>query len=417
MTAALGRSFDSLRVPNYRRYFTGQLVSLTGNWMQMVAEIWLVLTLTGSGVAVGVTTALQFVPMLFLGAWGGLLADRLPKRRLLLITQTLHLIVPLTLFGLALGGDVQLWMVFGLVFLRGIVNAVDFPTRQAFVSELVGADRVVNAVSLNGVLVHSARIVGPAVAGVLIATVGTYPCFLANAASFVFMIGVLSTLDTAELRPAKVARREPGAVRAGLRYVRHTPELAIPLALMALVGTLGFNFQAVLPLLARLSFDGGPFAYAGLVSAMGIGAVIGALVNGSRGRVSPALLVGASAGFGILSLVAATAPSLALEAVALVPLGAASVIFGANINSALQLASEPSMRGRVMALYSIVFLGSTPIGAPIAGYLSEAFDPRLALVMAGVAGLLAAVLARIAFERAGRISGAALDLGRTATPA
>jgi MFS family permease len=414
LSEALGRSFDSLRVPNYRRFFVGQLVSLTGNWMQMVAEIWLVLTLTGSGVAVGVTTALQFVPMLFFGAWGGLLADRLPKRRLMLVTQTLHMIVPLTLFGLALGGAVQLWMVFALVFLRGAVNAVDYPTRQSFVIELVGSDRVVNAVSLNSVLVHSARIVGPAMAGVLIATVGTYPCFLANAASFVFMIGMLATLDTGALRPAKAAPRQPGAVRAALRYVRRTPELAIPLALMGMVGTLGFNFQAVLPLLARLSFDGGPFAYAALVSSMGLGAVIGALANGSRGKVSPALLVGASAGFGVLSLAAATAPSLALEAVALVPLGAASVIFGASINSALQLASEPSMRGRVMALYSVVFLGSTPIGAPIAGYLSEAFDPRVALVMAGVAGLVAALLARIAFQRAGRISGAALDLGRTA---
>ena len=417
MTAALSRSFDSLRVPNYRRYFTGQLVSLTGNWMQMVAEIWLVLTLTGSGVAVGVTTALQFVPMLFLGAWGGLLADRLPKRRLLLVTQTLHMIVPLTLFALALGGVVQLWMVFALVFIRGGVNAVDYPTRQAFVIELVGSDRLVNAVSLNSVLVHSARIVGPAVAGVLIATVGTYPCFLANAFSFLFMIAVLMSLDRRALRPAKVVPREPGAVRAGLAYVRRTPELAIPLALMGLVGTLGFNFQVVLPLLARLSFDGGPYAYAALVSAMGLGAVIGALVNGSRGKVSPLLLVLASAAFGGLSLLAATAPSLALEALALVPLGAASVIFGASINSALQLASEPSMRGRVMALYSVVFLGSTPIGAPIAGWLSEAIDPRVALVMGGVAGLLAAVLARIAFERAGRISGAALDLGRTAASA
>jgi MFS family permease len=417
MTAALSRSFDSLRVPNYRRYFTGQLVSLTGNWMQMVAEIWLVLTLTGSGVAVGVTTALQFVPMLFLGAWGGLLADRLPKRRLLLVTQTLHMIVPLTLFALALGGVVQLWMVFVLVFIRGGVNAVDYPTRQSFVIELVGSDRLVNAVSLNSVLVHSARIVGPAAAGVIIATVGTYPCFLANAFSFLFMIAVLMSLDRRALRPAKVVPREPGAVRAGLAYVRRTPELAIPLALMALVGTLGFNFQVVLPLLARLSFDGGPYAYAGLVSAMGLGAVIGALINGSRGKVSPVLLVLASAAFGVLSLLAATAPSLALEAVALVPLGAASVIFGASINSALQLASEPSMRGRVMALYSVVFLGSTPIGAPIAGWLSEAIDPRVALVMGGVAGLLAAVLARVAFERAGRISGAALDLGRTATPA
>jgi MFS family permease len=403
LTAALGRSFDSLRVPNYRRFFTGQLVSLTGNWMQMVAEIWLVLSLTGSGVAVGVTTALQFVPMLLFGAWGGLIADRVDKRRLLLVTQSLHMIVPLTLFGLALGGAVQLWMVLALVLVRGAVNAVDYPTRQAFVIELVGSERVVNAVSLNSVLVHCARILGPSVAGVLIATVGTYPCFLANAASFAVMIGVLLSLDQPALRPAKTVPRQPGAVRAGLRYVRATPELAIPLALMALVGTLGFNFQAVLPLLARLSFDGGPSAYALLVSAMGVGAVVGALANGARGRISPGLLVGACAAFGALSLLAAGAPSLPLEAVALVPLGAASVIFASSVNSALQLAVEPSMRGRVMALYSVVFLGSTPIGAPIAGWISEAADPRAALLLAGVAGLLAAVLARLAFERAAAV--------------
>jgi MFS family permease len=414
LTEALGRSFDSLRVPNYRRFFVGQLTSITGNWMQVVAEMWLVLTLTGSGLAVGVTSGLQFLPMLLLGAWGGLIADRMPKRRLLILTQSLHMLVPLALLGLALGGAIELWIVFGLVLVRGTVNAVDYPTRQAFVMELVGRDRVVNAVSLNSVLVHSARITGPALAGILIATVGTAPCFALNALSFAVMIGALVSMDTSALRPAAVVPRAPGAVREGLRYVRSSPALWVPLALMALVGTLGFNFQAVLPLLATLSFDGGPFAYAALVSAMGLGAVIGALVNGSRGKVSPALLVGASAGFGVLSLVAATAPSLALEAVALVPLGAASVIFGASINSALQLASEPSMRGRVMALYSVVFLGSTPIGAPIAGYLSEAVDPRVALVMAGVAGLLAALLARIAFRRAGRVSGGVLDFGRTA---
>lgn len=403
MTEALGRSFASLRIPNYRRYFTGQLVSLSGNWMQMVAEMWVVLTLTGSGVAVGVTTALQFLPMLVFGAFGGLIADRVPKRRLLLVTQTLHMIAPLAMLTLALEGVLAAWMVFALVFVRGCVNAVDYPTRQAFVMEMVGSKRVVNAVSLNSVLVHSARVVGPALAGVLIATVGVEPCFALNAVSFAVMFAALLGMDASKLCAPELVPRAPGGVRAGLAYVRRTPELWIPLALMAVVGTLGFNFQAILPLLARFTFDGGPGAYAALVSAMGLGAIVGALVNGARGSVTPLLLVGAALGFGVLSLIAAGAPTLALELVVLAPLGAVAVTLAASVNSALQLASEPNMRGRVMALYSIVFLGSTPIGGPLAGWLAEAIDPRAALVMAGLGALIAGLFARIAFERVAQI--------------
>ncbi len=403
MTEALGRSFASLQIPNFRRYFTGQLVSLSGNWMQTIAEIWLILSLTGSGLAVGFTTALQFLPMLIFGAWGGLIADRVPKRRLLLLTQGLHMIAPLTMLALALEGALVPAMVFGLVFLRGCVNAVDYPTRQAFVMEMVGSDRVVNAVSLNSVLVHSARVIGPALAGVLIATIGVEPCFALNAASFAFMIWVLAGMDTEKLRPSEIAEREPGAVREGLRYVRREPELWIPLGLMAIVGTLGYNFQSVLPLLARFTFHGGPSTYAVLVAAMGLGAIIGALINGARGSVTPMLLIGAALVFGLLSLLAAGAPTMTLEILALAPLGAATVTLAASINSSLQLASEPTMRGRVMALYSIVFLGSTPIGGPLSGWLSQAVDPRAALVMGGLAAIAGALFARVAFDRVARI--------------
>ncbi len=402
MTDALNRSLASLHIPNYRRFFVGQLVSISGNWMQTVAELWVILSLTGSGVAVGLTTALQFLPMLLIGAWGGLIADRMAKRRLLMITQTLHMLPPLALFALAVSGALTPLAVYAIVLARGTVNAVDYPTRQAFVMEMVGSDRVVNAVSLNSVLIHSARIVGPALAGVLIATVGVAPCFALNAASFAVMIVALARMDGAALLPAEVAPPQPAAVRAGLRYVRATPQLWIPLGLMAIVGTLGFNFQAILPLLARFSFEGGASAYAALVSAMGIGAVIGALTNGARGSVTPALLAGAAIGFGALSLLAAGAPTIGLELLVLAPLGAASVTLAASVNSALQLASAPAMRGRVMALYSVVFLGSTPIGAPLAGWLSEQVDPRAALVMAGVAALVAGLLARVAFERVER---------------
>ena len=398
MSAALRRSFTSLSVPNYRRYFTGQLISLTGNWMQVVAEMWLILSLTGSGVALGVTSALQFLPFLLFGAFGGLLADRFPKRRLLIVTQTLMAAPALVLWGITVSGAVAPWMVWALVFVRGSVNAIDNPTRQSFAIEMVGPDRVVNAVSLNNAIIHSARILGPAGAGILIATLGVGPCFLLNALSFGAMILALRAMNPAELRPAPVASRGRGAVRAALGYVARTPALAIPLGMMAVVGTLGYNFQVILPLLARFSFDGGPATYAALAAAMGVGSVAGALVAGARASVGPRLLIAAAFGFGAVALLAALAPTVPLEVAALIPLGAASVTFAAGINSSLQLAADPAMRGRVMALYSIVFLGSTPIGGPIAGFLSQSIDPRAALVMAGAAGLAAAVGARAAFS-------------------
>jgi MFS family permease len=399
MSAAVGRSFGSLSVPNYRRYFAGQLVSLSGNWMQTVAALWLVLSLTGSGVAVGLTTALQFLPMLLFGAWGGLLADRFAKRRLLMATQALMALPALGLFAVTEAGVVTPTMVYLAVLAMGAVNAVDNPTRQSFVIEMVGSDRVVNAVSLNSVIVQAARIAGPAIAALLIAAAGVGPCFAVNALTFVAMIAALWRMDPAQLRPAPPAGREPGAIRAGLRYVRRTPALAVPLALMALVGTFGFNFQVVLPMLARFSFDGGAGTYAALVSAMGVGSVVGALVTGARGRTGPRLIAAAALAFGVTAGLAAAVPALALEIPLLALLGAAAVTFAATINSTLQLAVEPAMRGRVMALYSVVFLGSTPIGGPLAGWLSQAYDPRAALLLAAVAGLSAAWAGHVSLGR------------------
>ena len=399
MTAAIRHSFNSLEVPNYRRYFLGQLISLSGTWMQTVAAIWVILSLTGSGVAVGLTTALQFLPMLLIGAWGGLLADRIPKRRLLITTQALMAIPAVGLFAVTAAGVVTPWMVYLAVFAMGAVNAVDNPTRQSFVIEMVGADRVVNAVSLNSVIVQAARIVGPAVAGILIATVGVVPCFALNALTFVAMILALWRMDPSRLHAAPPAKHEAGAIRAGLRYVRHTPELLVPLALMALVGTLGFNFQVVLPLLAKFSFESGAMTYAALVSAMAVGSIVGALVNGHRGRTGPRLIAAGSLAFGVAALLSALMPTVAFEIPALMLLGAASVTFAATINSTLQLAVSPEMRGRVMALYSVVFLGSTPIGGPLAGWLAQSYDPRVALLLAAASGIFAAWAARFYFNR------------------
>jgi MFS family permease len=399
LSAALRRSFNSLEVPNYRRYFAGQLISLSGTWMQTVAAIWLILSLTDSGIAVGFTTALQFLPMLLIGAWGGLLADRISKRRLLITTQALMAIPALGLFAVTATGVAAPWMVYLAVFSMGSVNAVDNPTRQSFVIEMVGPGRVVNAVSLNSVIVQAARIVGPALAGLLIAGFGVVPCFALNALTFIAMIVALRGMDSHGLHAAPLASREPGAIRAGLRYVARTPELAVPLALMALVGTLGFNFQVVLPMLAKFSFDGGAGAYAVLVSAMGVGSIAGALVNGHNGRTGPRLIAGGALAFGISALLSAAMPSLALEIPMLALLGGAAVTFAATINSTLQLAVSPEMRGRVMALYSVVFLGSTPIGGPLTGWLSQAYDPRVALLLAGITGLSAAWAAHVCFAR------------------
>jgi MFS family permease len=416
VSAGLRRSFDSLSVPNYRRYFAGQLVSLSGNWMQTVAAVWLVLTLTGSGVAVGLTTALQFLPMLLFGAWGGLLADRFPKRKLLMATQALMALPAIGLFAVTDAGVAAPWMVYLAVFAMGAVNAVDNPTRQSFVIEMVGPNRVVNAVSLNSVIVQSARIVGPAFAGLLIAGLGVAPCFAVNALTFGAMILALSRMEQAQLRAAPAAARERGAIRAGLRYVRATPELAVPLGLMALVGTFGFNFQVVLPLLARFSFGGGAGTYAALVSAMAVGSVVGALVTGARGHTGPRLIAAAALAFGAFALFAALAPGLIVEVAALIVLGAAAVTFAASINSSLQLAVAPHMRGRVMALYSVVFLGSTPIGGPLAGWLSEAYSPRVALLLAASAGLSAAWAAHVALDRRPPRAESQNSTAKTASP-
>jgi MFS family permease len=395
----LGKPFASLAVPNYRRYFAGQIVSLSGNWMQTVGELWLVLSLTGSAIAVGLTTALQFTPMLLFGAWGGLVADRLDKRRLLTITQIAMALPALTLWLLASSGAVQPWMIFALVFARGAVNAIDNPARQAFVVELVGSGRLVNAVGLNSALVQVARVAGPAMAGVVIATVGVADCFLINAATFLATIAALRLMDADHLHTSEPTPRESGQLRSALRYVWATPGLLIPLALMAVIGTLSYNFQTLLPLLARFSFEGHASTYAALTTAMGAGAVVGALAASSRRDVSPTLLVGSALAFGGGLLLAAAAPTLDTEILSLALTGAASVTFAASVNTSLQLRVRPSMRGRVMALYSIVFLGSNPIGGPLMGWISGAAGPRTGLLVGAGAAIAGGLAARAAFAR------------------
>jgi MFS family permease len=282
-------------------------------------------------------------------------------------------------------------MVYALVLAQGTVNAIDNPARQTFVMELVGRDRVVNAVSLNSLIVHSSRIIGPALAGVVIASLGIAPCFLVNAVSFAAMLIALQRIDPQQLHRTEPTRRARGQLRAGFRHVRSTPGLLIPLATMALVGTLSFNFQVLLPLMARFAFHGTATTYAALTTAMAAGAVVGALGVGARRSIEPSLLALAALAFGTFILAAAAAPSLTAELVVLAATGFTSVTFAASVNSTLQLNAAPAMRGRVMSLYSVVFLGSTPIGAPIAGWLAGAAGPRSGLLMGGLAALVGGV--------------------------
>lgn len=392
-------TFASLSNPNFRRYFGGQAISMVGTWMQAVAQSWLVLQLTGSGTALGFVVALQTLPVLLFGPYGGVVADRLDKRRLMIGLQAMMGVLALVLGLLTITHTVTLWQVYLLAFLLGMNNCFENPARQAFVLEMVGPADLRNAVSLNSVLVNAARAVGPAVAGIVIAAGGLGICFLLNALSFVAVVVSLARLDVAALSPSPPVRRSPGQLREGLGYVGRTPELLIPLLMMALVGALAYEFQVVLPVVARETFGGGAEVYGFMTAAMGAGAVVGGLYVAARGRTGVRALSTSAAVFGVLIAAAAFAPTLWLELVALAFVGAASVGFMATGNSTLQLGADPSMRGRVMALWSVAFLGSTPIGGPIAGFVAEEFGGRAALAMGAVSCLVAAGLALLVVRR------------------
>ena len=395
----LRRTFAALGVRNFRLYYAGQSISLIGTWMQSVAQSWLVLELSHSGTVLGLAVAAQTVPVLLLGPYGGLIADRVDKRTLLLCTQSVLGLLALTLGILTLTGAVQLWMVFLLAAGLGTVNAADNPTRQTFVNEMVGPQRLPNAVTLNTVIVNASRAIGPAAAGILIAAVGTGVCFLANAASFVAVLIALSLIRTADLHRAPPVTREPGQLREGLRYVRRTPWLLLPLLMMALVGTLAYEFQVTLPLLARVSLHGNAATYGFLTAAMGVGAVVGGLVV--AGLPAPRLrrLTLAAAAFGAAILAAALVPGVPAAVAALACVGACSTAFLSTGNAILQLTSESRFRGRVMALWSVTFLGSTPVGGPLVGLVAEYLSPRYALGLGALACLAAAGIGLAARHR------------------
>jgi MFS family permease len=390
--AALSAMFAALRVPNFRRYVAGQSLSLIGTWVETVAQALLVLHLTHSGTILGLTTAARYGPILILSPYAGLLVDRYAKRHILLATQTGLGLVSAVLGVAVLAGEIRLWQIFVLALFFGAFSAVDNPARQAFVQEVVGHGLIRNAVTLNSTTVNVARVIGPTIAAVLVSTIGIGWCFIVNAVSFAFVIASLLTLDPARLHPAPAAHRHRGQLRAGLRYAARVPAIARPLLMMAIVGTFTFEFEVSLPLLARNTFHGSSTTYSWLLAGLGAGAVAGGLYAARYARTGVTRLAVASLCYALSVGFVALAPSLPVAIAACVLTGAASIAFLTAGNSTIQLASEPDYRGRVTALWSMALVGSTPIGSPIIGALSDAAGPRYALGLGAVACAAAAVI-------------------------
>jgi MFS family permease len=396
-------TFRSLRVRNYRLFASGQIVSLTGTWMQRVAQDWLVLSLTHSGFALGVTTALQFLPMLMFSMYGGLLADRYSKRVLLLWTQGASALFAATLGILDVTGVVQVWQVYAIAFLLGVSAAIDTPTRQSFVVELVGPAELPNAIGLNSANFNSARIIGPAVGGLLINVVGTGPVFLINAVSYIGPVLALLAMRDSELFRGKPVARGKGQAIAGFRYVRSRPELLMPIVLVAIVGMFGLNFQMTLALIAQQTFHRNAGAYGALSAALAFGCLIGALGAARRARPRHRYLYGAAFAFGVLEFADAFVPSYWALTIMLVPTGVAVLTMTTSANSLCQTLASPSMRGRVMAVYVLVFMGTTPFGSPLIGGIAEVLGPRSSLYIGGAASALAALGTALAYARSQQV--------------
>ncbi|HEY3647751.1 MAG TPA: MFS transporter [Streptosporangiaceae bacterium] len=397
-----GQMVSSLRQRNYRLFFFGQLVSIAGTWMQTVAQSFVVLDLTHSGTQLGLTTAARFLPMFVFGPLGGVFADRMDRRRVLYVTQALSGLLA-GVFAVTVGThSIQLWIVYLLALALGFVNVFDNPARQSFISEMVSTGDLPNAVTLNSVAANMARLFGAALGGVIAAAIGLALCFTLNALSFGAVLVSLAAMRSSELFPAERVSRQKKQVREGLRYVRNTPELLIPLLMIAMVGTLAWEFQVSLPLMASQVFHGGAASYGVMASVMGGGAVVGGLISAARARPRARALCLAAIGWGIAILAAAVAPSFALELAALVFVGYGSITFNSLAKTTLQLAAKPEMRGRVMALWALAWMGSTPIGGPIVGWTGQAIGARWALVIGGLAALACGVLALPALTRIDR---------------
>lgn len=395
--------FSSLRIRNYRLFFAGQVVSNTGTWMQRIAQDWLVLSLTGSATAVGVTTALQFLPMLLFGLYGGVLVDRLPRRPTLLFTQTAMGLTGIALALLTLSGHVQVWHVYLAAFAVGLATVVDNPARQSFVSEMVGPDQLQNAVSLNSANFQSARLIGPAVAGLMITGVGTGWAFLLNGLSFVAPLTGLLLMRARDLHAVERAPRGKGQLREGLRYVAGRPDLTWTIVLVGFIGTFGFNFPVYLSAFADDVFHAGAGSYSLFNTLMAVGSLAGALLAARRGTVRMRVMILSALAFGAVEIIASGAPSLWLFALLMAPIGMFGMTINVTANTSIQMSTDPAMRGRVLALYMMVFLGGTPIGAPIAGWVTDAYGVRAGLAVGGLISAVSAVVIGLALARVGNL--------------
>jgi MFS family permease len=390
----LDRSFAALRTRNYRLFFIGQLISQSGTWMQRMAQAWLVLDLTGSALALGTVTALQFVPILLLTLVGGVIADRMPKRDFLLISQAVRMLQALALWVLVAGGRIELWHVYALTLLYGIAVALEQPARRAFPSELVPREHVGSAVAMNSALNNGARVIGPALGGVAIAVLGLAGCFLANAISYVAVLVALWLMRPAEFyNPREVLSGTLlQQVQEGVRYAWRTPEIAFTLLLVCALGTFGYNFNVILPLLARYTLDSGAVGFGGLNAALGLGSVLGAVVVAAQPGTSRRWVVWSGVVFALGLGLLALAPTYALMLVMLFLQGLASVAFSASANTHVQLLSPGALRGRLMALFGILFTGTTPLGATLTGAIANRWDVRAALAVDGACCLLGIAL-------------------------
>lgn len=409
-----GRTFRSLRDHrNYRLWFSAQVISVSGTWMQNTAQAWLVLQLTGSPRAVGLLVACQFGPFAVLGLAGGVLSDRLDRRRALLLTQSLPILFAGTLAVLAATHNAMVWQVYVLAALNGLVQVLDTPARQAFTVEMVGRDELPNAIALNSSIFNASRIIGPGLAGVIIATAGVAACFALNALSYVAVVAALLLMRRSELYPVKTGH--PAMVRGildGLRYAAHTPRVRLVLLLMLVVGTISINFSVVLPVVASVTLHSGPQTLGLLSASFGLGALAGALVCASLARADVRALILGAAGLGLTELLLAPQTGIVATAALLVVCGMCFTTYTANSNSTIQVTVPDRLRGRVLAMYAYFFFGTAPIGGYLTGWMAERGGTRLALGVAGATALISAGLGGLwwAHER-----GVWLSAGRPAT--
>lgn len=392
MRSSFWRIFDSFQVRNYRLYIVGQGLSMCGTWMQTIGLTWLVYELTHSGTQVGLVIAAQFLPILLFGVWGGVIADRFNKRRVLYVTQTAFGILAFILGTLVVTHNAQLWMIYTIAFGLGIVTVIDSPSRQTFVIEMVGSERLRNAITLNSTIANAARVIGPSFAGILIATVGVGPLFLINAASYLAVLIALKLMDQKLLHPTPRSMKQSGQIRAGIAYAWHVPRLRSTLLMMIIIGTFAYEFPVILPLFATHTLHGNAGTYSSMMAAMGFGAVFGGLYSAGQGAGKERQLIWSAVLFGCCILLVSIMSTFALVLLVMVAVGAMSVLFVSLGSTTLQLTSDPTMRGRVMALWSIGFQGTTPIGGPIIGYISDHSNPRIGLAVGGISAIVAGIV-------------------------